>query len=108
MPDSRLTSSKRRDALFEFAIAERETLVLAKMFRPGAHDKRLQIYVRLLDIAIDAPTKRAISSPRASVCLDGTQERFRVRGLHSILDGDEHRTLLESGNRAVNHGWETP
>ncbi len=97
MTHDRFAPSVGRDQLLEIAVAPGHALVLTRMFGPRDDDERLERGVGLFEIAIQTPSRRSIPAPDALVLPHRPEECVCVLGFDSVLDGDEHRPLFESG-----------
>lgn len=77
--------------LFQLAIRPGEAVMLAKVFRPGAHDKRLEITVYLFEVSTNSPSRSAVTASEASVLVHGFDElRSPLRG-YVVFNGDQDR-----------------
>jgi len=83
-----LTLNERGNASLEFAIAERQALMLPKVLGPRGDEKRLKVHVGSLHVAKHAPSERTITAPDSLVRCHRMEEVVDVRRGHSIFDRD--------------------
>src|ERR1700722_17887676 len=67
VPHGWLTDGARAQPLFNVAIRPGYPVMLTKVFRPGTHDKCLEITVGDLQISTNFPLRCAVAAPDASV-----------------------------------------
>src|SRR5713101_9318801 len=73
--------------LHHHTIRAGRALVLTQMFRPGIHEKRLQVSVRILEISKDSPSVCAVAPSNASVPVDRLDKSGHLFRVHVVFDG---------------------
>lgn len=84
MLDARLIPDERVDALLELTIGLRHTRVLPDVLRPRANDERFDVSIRVLGVVIQAPARRAITTPDVFVFLHRVHKRDGVVSVDRI------------------------
>ena len=70
----RLIERAAAQPLFKLTIRPSKAVMLTKVFRPGPHDKCLEIVVWNLEVSTNSPSRRAIAAPDVSVLVHGLDE----------------------------------
>src|SRR5579862_8719857 len=79
---------------FKLTIRPGKAVMLAKVLRPGTHDKSFDIAVGGLKIPADAPSRRAIAAPNATILTHSLNEVCDPTGIHVVFDGDQYRACF--------------
>jgi hypothetical protein len=92
--------------LLQFAIRQREAVMLSLVFGPGINLKTLQIDIRSFCIKENSPARRAVTATNSLILVDLMEELRRLCWIDNILQSDEDRPLIRG--RFLKHGGLDP
>jgi hypothetical protein len=108
MPHFRVGGQATAQALFQFVIRLRLSLVLTQMLAPRIHQEYFQVAIRCCGIAEDPPSIRSISTADAGIFMDCLHElRFPLRN-NSVFDRNQHRSPVKVGPNLFDDNWRAP
>ena len=84
----RLTDGARAQPLFNVAIRHGYPVMLTKVFRPGTHDKCLEITVGELQISTNSLSRRTVAEPDASALAHRLDKLRSPLWMYVIFDRD--------------------
>jgi hypothetical protein len=85
--------------LFELAIGAGDAVMLANVFRPGAHNERFEITAGDLEVSANSPARRPIAAPDASVLAHGLDKFRDPLGSHVVFNRDQDRAAIGIGDK---------
>src|SRR5580704_17593165 len=94
MSHSGFAEEATTQTFFELTIRPGKAVMLTKVLLPGTHDKSFDIAVGGLKIPADAPSRRAIAAPNATVLTHGLDEVCYATGIHVVFRRDQDRACF--------------
>ena len=79
---------------FKLTIRPGKAVMLTKVLRPGTHDESFDIAVAGLKIPTDAPSRRAVAAPNATVLTHSLNEVRDSTGIHVVFNRDQDRACF--------------
>src|ERR1700722_2253973 len=108
MPHFRVGGQATAQALFQFVIRLRLSLVLTQMFAPRIHQEYFQVTIRRCGITEDPPSIRSVATADAGIFMDCLHElRFPLWN-NCVFDRNQHRSPVKVGPNLFDNNWRAP
>jgi hypothetical protein len=83
-------------------------LMLAQVFRPGVHEKYLQVAICILHISKNPPPVRAVATPHAGVPIDGFDKFWYLLWVYFVLNRHHDWAVVRRRGVPLQYGGHPP